>query len=298
MNDDTVNSVTEPSPAEPSGPECGERLAEARLSLQITVLEIAKELRLDEPKVHALERNEFDVLGAPVFVKGHMRKYAQLVGVDSDDVLADYYKLTRSSGMPPVVPARQRIKQELSPFRWIVAIAIILAVLLAYWLINTRGVPAIDVGDDSTYEESQIEAPVEDQSGEIDEPVLLASSDGSDLPATSEAPVDTAVETEEEFPAIVATESELSTGAIDDGQLHLALSFSGECWTEISDADGRRLFFDMGRSERNIELSGKAPFSALFGNVENVSIKVNGSDYTIPARNRRGRTANVTILNP
>ena len=37
----------------------------------------------------ALERNEFDVLGAPVFAKGYLRKYAQLVHVNSDDVLAE-----------------------------------------------------------------------------------------------------------------------------------------------------------------------------------------------------------------
>ena len=60
----------------------GERLAIARREQQIPVIEIAKELHLDEPKVRALERNEFDVLGAPVFAKGHLRKYAQLVDVD------------------------------------------------------------------------------------------------------------------------------------------------------------------------------------------------------------------------
>ena len=60
------------------GPLAGERLAVARRNQQITVLEIAKELHLDEHKVRALEQNDFDVLGAPVFAKGHLRKYAQL----------------------------------------------------------------------------------------------------------------------------------------------------------------------------------------------------------------------------
>ncbi len=46
---------------------------------------MAKELHLDEPKVQALEENQFDVLGAPVFAKGHLRKYAELVGVPVDD---------------------------------------------------------------------------------------------------------------------------------------------------------------------------------------------------------------------
>ena len=88
--------------------QAGERLAEARRERQISVLEIAKELHLDEAKVRALEKNEFDTLGAPVFAKGHLRKYAQLVGVDEGDMLADYYGLTRSQAIPPVVADRRK----------------------------------------------------------------------------------------------------------------------------------------------------------------------------------------------
>ena len=82
MADDKDKTEAEPSSAKPEEPQGGARLAKARRALQIPVVEIAKELHLDEPKVKALERNEFDVLGAPVFAKGHLRKYAQLVRVD------------------------------------------------------------------------------------------------------------------------------------------------------------------------------------------------------------------------
>ena len=88
MNDD-VDKQGENTTGEGDGPVGGERLAEARREQQISVLEIAKELHLDEHKGRALERNEFDVLGAPVFAKGHLKKYSQLVGVNADDVMAD-----------------------------------------------------------------------------------------------------------------------------------------------------------------------------------------------------------------
>ena len=96
MSDDVENQQRRDC-AESQGPVGGERLAEARREQQISVHEIAKELHLDEPKVRALERNEFDVLGAPVFAKGHLKTYAQLVHVDPDDVLSDYYQLTRAA---------------------------------------------------------------------------------------------------------------------------------------------------------------------------------------------------------
>ncbi len=70
-------SAQQGDPDDDEGPMAGERLRQARHEQQISVLEVAKELHLDEPKVRALERNEFDVLGAPVFAKGHLRKYAR-----------------------------------------------------------------------------------------------------------------------------------------------------------------------------------------------------------------------------
>ena len=94
MSDDVEKQQDETAPEEPKGPMGGERLAEARREQQISVHEIAKELHLDEPKVRALERNEFDVLGAPVFAKGHLKTYAHLVNVDEADVMSDYYHLT------------------------------------------------------------------------------------------------------------------------------------------------------------------------------------------------------------
>ena len=113
MNDEVENQESQANAAEAEGPVCGERLAEARRELQISVFEIAKELHLDEPKVRALERNEFDVLGAPVFAKGHLKTYAHLVNVNADDVLLDYYKITRATTVPPVLSTRPKPAKEL-----------------------------------------------------------------------------------------------------------------------------------------------------------------------------------------
>ena len=307
MSDESGNPADESAPSESEGAACGERLAEARRTLQITVLEIAKELHLDEPKVRALENNDFAVLGAPVFAKGHMRKYAELVGVDVDDVLADYYRLTRASGMPPVVLQRAKVRRELSPGPWIVATVVILAAAFAYWMIVMRAAPTAEVESDSLPQNSQTITPAADSLPEDDAAEMLATSSVEDTQTIISAP-DAA--SADDAPAIInapvaasaddapANVNARVAASADDGQLQVVLSFSGECWTEISDADGRRLFFDMGRSGRSVELSGKAPFAALFGNAENVDLQVNGSDYEIPAHGRSGRTARFSILNP
>lgn len=266
------------------GPLGGERLAQARREQQITVLEVAKELHLDEPKVRALERNDFDVLGAPVFAKGHLRKYAQLVGVDEADVFADYYAMTRSAPMPPIVVGRRKTSQELSPGPWIAIIIVVLAAAASYWWFAVREsaveipAPAREIPAD---EEAQLRPPA--QAVRLPEPaaeVADAAIDDSAVPLADEPPV----------------ESRPST--LTDGEIQLALRFSGDCWTEISDADGRRLFFNMGRNGQTVAVSGKAPLSALFGNADNVSVQVNGTDYALPDPGNASRTVTVAILEP
>ena len=116
-----------------AGPVGGERLRAAREAQQVSILEIAKELHLDEQKVRALEDNRFESLGAPVFAKGHLRKYAQLVDLDERDVLGDYHELTRSAGMPPVVSKRKREASEPSPGPWIIVVLVLIAAAFAYW---------------------------------------------------------------------------------------------------------------------------------------------------------------------
>ncbi len=279
MSEDTENQADEAVESEAQGPRGGERLAEARREQQVSVLEIAKELHLDEYKVRALENNEFDIIGAPVFAKGHLRKYAQLVGVDEGDVLKDYYELTRSASMPPVVSARPRPRREMSPGPWIAVIVIIILVASAYWWLTSRPVvvdappPAEEVVPEQQATPREVEQP--------DVAVVEAATDPGPQ-------VDT-----EPQPELQQAEPEETV--IDDGELRLVVSYSGDCWTEITDASGRRLFFDLGKEGRTVELSGSAPFNVLFGNADNVSLQVNGSDYSIGAAERRGRTARLTI---
>lgn len=276
--DDTPEEEFEAS--EPQGPIGGERLAEARRAQQISVLEIAKELHLDEPKVRALERNEFDVLGAPVFAKGHLRKYAQLVRVDEADVMADYYQLNRAASMPPVVSARPRPRREMSPGPWIAVIVVIIVVATAYWWFTSR--PSV-VDEPQTVDEPQSELIPEEATSAPDQgPGAADVDDSAVLESAAEEP-DVAVAEPVQMPAL------------GEGQMRLLVTYSGDCWTEITDARGRRLFFGLGTDGRTVELSGEAPFNVLFGDADNVSIRVNGSDRAITAAERRGRTARLTL---
>jgi len=295
MTDETDKPQDATSQIDLIGPSGGERLAAARREQKIAIAEIAKELHIGEEKVEALERNEFERLGAPVFAKGYMRKYAQLVGLVADDILSDYAELTTAVDSQPVIKARPRPRREMSPGPWIAVIVIIIAIVTAYWVFTSR--PAwLGLG-----------APVEQDTPLVNQ--LPADSAGVMMDTDDEVAVDeqrsarsaedgvvddaaaTVEDTLNEEPAsapLVAT-PEPVIASPDNGEMQLLLTYSGDCWTEISDATGRRLYFGLGSDGRTVELSGTAPFDVLLGNANNVSLQLNGSVYVIESIDRLGR---------
>jgi cytoskeleton protein RodZ len=284
MVDQVDNAASE---SEESGPVAGERLAIARRELQISVLEIAKELHLDEPKVRALERNEFDALGAPVFAKGHLRKYAELVHVDSEDILLDYYRMNRSADMPPVISSRPRPRRELSPGPWIAIIVVVVVAVSAYFWFTRPTTDAIDdVAGDTRSEVLIPSAP----DGEMAEPGEVEETGG---PEPSDEVLEPAAEVEPQIERPVIEETE--SPEIAAGQMRLLLTYSGDCWTEVTDATGNRLFFALGTDGRTVELSGAEPFTVLLGSPGSVSVMVNGDEYALPATARPDRPLRLTI---
>ena len=51
----------------------GARLRAGRERMGLTLLQVAEKLHVDAKVIESLEAERFDALGAPVFVKGHLR---------------------------------------------------------------------------------------------------------------------------------------------------------------------------------------------------------------------------------
>lgn len=278
------------------GPSGGERLAAARREQKIVLADIAKELHISEPKVEALERNEFEALGAPVFAKGYMRKYAQLVRLDADEILSDYAELTAALDTQPVIKVRPRPRREMSPGPWIAVIVIIIAAVSAYWVFTQRP-SLLGIGQPGQQQTPAAIEQLEDSAPDVDAVTSEAAADAAESAAPSVTddrvdeqavvPQQTTVEAAE--PAAPAAAPASASTLPTNGQMQLLLTYSGDCWTEISDATGRRLYFGLGSDGRTVELSGTAPFDVLLGNANNVNLQVNGSTYVIDSIDRLGR---------
>ena len=66
---------------------CGQHLREAREAAGLAVDEVATRLRMPIQVVRSLEQEDWQRLGAPVFVRGQLRSYAKLLGVDLEPLL-------------------------------------------------------------------------------------------------------------------------------------------------------------------------------------------------------------------
>lgn len=283
---------------EGSQPKAGERLAMARRDQEIALRDIAKELHLDEPKVQALEQNRFESLGAPVFARGHLRKYAEIVGIDPDEVSAEYDELTTGLGEPPIVGNPRAVRREIDLTGYLIPGAITLIILIVAIIWFRAGTPLPSFDDSDSESGSAIELTL---------PAGPAADDGqtenSGATEASPAPEETATEV-----ATAEPESAPDSGSADAApeplaapsgpQVSMELVFTGNCWTEVTDADGQRLFFDLGSEGRSVEVSGTAPLRVLFGSYANVVVFVEGEDFPVPASARRGETARFTVNLP
>src|SRR3954467_11701639 len=88
--------------AQPQTP--GQTLRRAREQRNLTLQQIADELHLDMRLVQSLESDDFFSLGAPVYAKGYLRKYALLVGLAADEIISLYERLTDVPATPTVMP--------------------------------------------------------------------------------------------------------------------------------------------------------------------------------------------------
>ena len=215
-----------------------------------------------------------------------------------------------------MIGPKRRLQSDISLAPWIAsAIVIAVAVAAAWWWFSLEQgspTPAADPatgaqavspaavseptigdtvpGDTAADEEADIESRASGTSNTeaIDDTVAVAAGQAAGPQADDAASTPAVVS-----PAVA--DREMSASAVIENPVRLRITFSGDCWTEVTDASGRRLFFDLGIAGRSVNLNGEAPLRVLLGNRDNVAVEVDGESYTIAAEDMRGNTALLTI---
>jgi cytoskeleton protein RodZ len=65
-----------------------------------------------------------------------------------------------------------------------------------------------------------------------------------------------------------------------DGDDRLGLAFSDDCWVEVRDLEGRRLYSNLSRGGSELTLAGQGPFRVLLGYAPGASLRFN--DEPVP----------------
>jgi cytoskeleton protein RodZ len=114
----------------------GEVLRAARERTGLEVSQAAERLHVDAAIIQALESGRFSALGAPVFVRGHLRRYAELLGEPEAPLQARYAALQEASMAPDLtqVPSRTLPVVPRETRRWpLVLVASLLVLGIAIW---------------------------------------------------------------------------------------------------------------------------------------------------------------------
>ena len=203
--------------------------------------------------------------------------------------------------------SRERPPADLFSGPWIAAVAVLLVAGAATWWwldrpVEVNATPAAGV----TAEGQADEPPVPRTEPAEDEPATAATPDAAMSAAAQSPPASEIAESESDpaggpaaDPSTTAdTQAPPASAATGAAELQLELSYRGDCWTEVTDANGRRLYFGLGTDGRNISVSGVPPLRVLLGDNDNVSLMVDGRAYPVPASALRGNTARLMITGP
>ena len=258
-----VGGASGAAAAEPDTP--GGMLRVERERRGYSVQHAAEDMHLDAWVIQAIEANRFEALGAPVYARGHLRKYAALLGLSPVTVIERYEALGGAPVEPTPIPAAiaapvivERRRVSKLPL-WIAA-AIAVVAGLAWLVFKLWWTPS---SDNSTT--SEVVAPA--VSDPLSEPVEQAR----------QAPAEAASASVAQAPAVAATSAA-------SGEIRLRLEFTEPSWAEIYDASGKRLMFDMGTPGRVRTVAGVPPLRVNLGMASAVNARVGERPIVIPRR--------------
>jgi cytoskeleton protein RodZ len=263
----------------------GERLRAGRGRAGLSIAASAEKLHLDIKVIEALEADRFAELGAPVYVRGHLRRYADFVGEPGAELVANYTALT-ARPVPPDLTQVPHPERRTDPRRLVTPLVGLLcaaALLLAIWWVLSGSHSG--AGQTREIPPASSALPAEPSSpGPGD--VAVAPTPAATAPAiTNSAPA----------LAVAATAPPKRDDSAPVRETRLELELDSDSWVEVYDARGERLFYDVARAGSVQSVSGRGPLRVVLGNATGVTVEVDGEARQIPANAVDGEGARFVV---
>ena len=281
MNEPDLNGAATASLSESATMTVGARLAAARQALDMSVADVARQIKLSVPQVEAIEADDLSRLPkSKVIVKGFVRNYAKLVQLAPDELFDPVQPGARSgeassrTGRMREVPLHRQTRSWRKPLGIGVLVAAIL--LAAYGLYLNPELLPFQLPETLKQAEPAKTAvppsPAEPQpGGGLRSAPTVQDFASPGLPSYPRVA--------ESVPA--APVSERSRGAGSDvspvaaaasGQGIVRLKFDRDSWVEIKDRDGNRIFSQINRAGTEQSVQGIPPLQLVVGSAGGVQV--------------------------
>jgi len=283
------------SPAVAAAP--GVALAAARQAQNLSVADVADQLKLSLSQIEALETGAFEKLPGPIFVRGFIRNYARLLKLDPEAMLRSV-----EPGLPSSLPSAEAPPSPDIPFppaetrRWpwyAMAVLLLIGGLAAYefyWneseitvsksppaarVVAASPTPAVPAAPPPV---TGAPAPVPTMSG-LTEAGSTASAVSTMTPAANAAGKAPA-------PQSMPTAAPDVDRLPQPGERPLQFVFDEESWVEVRDGSGKIIFSQLNQAGSKLPLYGVPPLSLIVGNAHGVRLTYNNEPVDLERHTR------------
>ena len=303
-----IEAVTEVDSAEKKQ-SIGQMLKAARLVQVMSAQDIARQLRLSEKQIAAIEEDDHSKFPNQIFLRGFIRNYAKLVREDTKEfsqLLQDTFPPTSAQQAisfsvdgTPFTPDHKKSKGNII----ILLIVVLVSSLLIYEVYRSgrddqkknENIGNGTIAETIIQLETEIELAPEDNQNQLSS---VIRSNGSNFNALTEE-----IETDQQNGNYLDKEQKVETvlevenkPVESEGGGTLSFMFTGESWVEVEDAEGRKIFSRTSPGNTEETVNGSPPFSLTIGNAASVRLLYNNKPVDlIPYTNAYGGVARLSL---
>ncbi|MCI1709764.1 MAG: helix-turn-helix domain-containing protein [Chiayiivirga sp.] len=273
----------------------GLRLRRAREARKLSVGEAAEKLRLKSATIEALEREDFDALGAPVYVRGYFSSYARLLDVPA--VLVDGL-FTQRAAPPPQLHTTARVSHSRYLFdryaKRAVYVVLTASIVVPTIYLATMGRLPSHGASLTPLDAPNLTIPLQVATTEPASDAAAADDVGPPAPLARAGDSPVMAGLGPFLPSQFQPQSATPPVAPIAAPSGLSLHLNGDSWVEVLDAEGRRIEHGILRAGETRDFAPGTAVRVSLGNAEAVEVRVNGSVTDIAAY-RRANVARFTV---